>query len=165
MSVCGMDVGASASCVAIARKRGSPRRDCRAGEASWQTARVSRELRKQPQTAAGGRLLVEDAQLLRQQGPAPTAARARMPCYTAAEQRRGPTCEPPPACSRPAPPPTRTDLTTPPRPRSHQRRLNSGIDVLLNAESVRETPAMVSFGDKQRFIGVHAAGKVRTRYS
>jgi hypothetical protein len=33
--------------------------------------------------------------------------------------------------------------------------------VLLNAESVRETPAMVSFGDKQRFIGVHAAGKVR----
>ncbi|KAI8470334.1 MAG: heat shock protein Hsp70E [Monoraphidium minutum] len=35
-----------------------------------------------------------------------------------------------------------------------------GIDVLLNAESVRETPAMVSFGDKQRYIGVHAAGKV-----
>lgn len=33
--------------------------------------------------------------------------------------------------------------------------------MLLNAESVRETPAMVSFGDKQRFIGVHAAGKVR----
>jgi hypothetical protein len=36
----------------------------------------------------------------------------------------------------------------------------SGIDVLLNAESKRETPAMVSFNDKQRFLGVHAAGKV-----
>ena len=35
-----------------------------------------------------------------------------------------------------------------------------GIDVLLNAESQRETPAMVSFDDKQRHIGVLAAGKV-----
>ena len=40
-----------------------------------------------------------------------------------------------------------------------QRR--SGVDVLLNAESVRETPAVVSFSDKQRFIGVHGAAKVR----
>jgi heat shock protein 4 len=28
-----------------------------------------------------------------------------------------------------------------------------GIDVLMNKESIRETPAMVSFGDKMRFIG------------
>jgi heat shock protein 4 len=28
-----------------------------------------------------------------------------------------------------------------------------GIDVLMNKESTRETPAMVSFGDKMRFIG------------
>jgi hypothetical protein len=59
------------------------------------------------------------------------------------------------------------------RPRYHARAaLNTtnrhppppkkrGVDVLLNAESERETPAMVSFGDQQRFIGVHAAGKVR----
>lgn len=28
-----------------------------------------------------------------------------------------------------------------------------GIDVLLNDESKRETPAVVSFGEKQRFMG------------
>ncbi|KAG6551457.1 hypothetical protein Mapa_006880 [Marchantia paleacea] len=32
-----------------------------------------------------------------------------------------------------------------------------GIDVVLNDESKRETPAMVSFGEKQRFIGTAAA--------
>lgn len=32
-----------------------------------------------------------------------------------------------------------------------------GIDVLLNEESNRETPAVVSFGEKQRFIGVAGA--------
>jgi len=52
-----------------------------------------------------------------------------------------------------------TQLLTSPSPQYFHNR--SGIDVLLNAESVRETPAMVSFGDKQRYIGVHAAGKVR----
>lgn len=36
-----------------------------------------------------------------------------------------------------------------------------GIDVLLNKESKRETPAMVSFGDKMRFLGVDAYGKIR----
>lgn len=35
-----------------------------------------------------------------------------------------------------------------------------GIDVLMNKESKRETPAMVSFGDKMRFVGTDAAGKV-----
>lgn len=35
-----------------------------------------------------------------------------------------------------------------------------GVDVLLNKESLRETPAMVSFGDKMRFLGTDAAGKV-----
>jgi len=34
-----------------------------------------------------------------------------------------------------------------------------GVDVLLNKESSRETPSMVSFGDKMRFLGVDAAGK------
>lgn len=32
-----------------------------------------------------------------------------------------------------------------------------GIDVILNDESKRETPAMVCFGDKQRFLGTAAA--------
>ncbi|KAL3699404.1 hypothetical protein R1sor_017426 [Riccia sorocarpa] len=32
-----------------------------------------------------------------------------------------------------------------------------GIDVVLNDESKRETPGMVSFGEKQRFIGIAAA--------
>lgn len=32
-----------------------------------------------------------------------------------------------------------------------------GIDVVLNDESKRETPAMVSFGEKQRFVGVAGA--------
>ena len=32
-----------------------------------------------------------------------------------------------------------------------------GIDVVLNDESKRETPAMVSFGDKQRFLGIAGA--------
>ena len=35
-----------------------------------------------------------------------------------------------------------------------------GVDVLLNKESSRETPSMVSFGDKMRFLGTDAAGKV-----
>jgi heat shock 70kDa protein 4 len=35
-----------------------------------------------------------------------------------------------------------------------------GIDVLMNAESKRETPAVVSFGDKMRFIGVEGAAKL-----
>ena len=32
-----------------------------------------------------------------------------------------------------------------------------GIDVVLNEESKRETPAIVCFGDKQRFIGTAGA--------
>ncbi|KAL9998923.1 putative Heat shock protein 70 family [Helianthus debilis subsp. tardiflorus] len=32
-----------------------------------------------------------------------------------------------------------------------------GVDVLLNAESKRETPAVVSFGEKQRFLGAAGA--------
>jgi heat shock 70kDa protein 4 len=35
-----------------------------------------------------------------------------------------------------------------------------GVDVLLNKESSRETPSMVSFGDKMRFLGTDAAGKI-----
>jgi hypothetical protein len=35
-----------------------------------------------------------------------------------------------------------------------------GIDVLLNKESKRETPAMISFGDKMRYMGVDAYGKI-----
>ncbi|WIA27991.1 hypothetical protein OEZ86_010580 [Tetradesmus obliquus] len=35
-----------------------------------------------------------------------------------------------------------------------------GIDVLMNKESVRETPTMVCFGDKMRFIGTDAAAKI-----
>lgn len=35
-----------------------------------------------------------------------------------------------------------------------------GIDVLLNKESKRETPALVSFGEKMRFLGTDAAGKI-----
>lgn len=32
-----------------------------------------------------------------------------------------------------------------------------GIDVVLNDESKRETPAIVCFGDKQRFLGTAGA--------
>ncbi|XP_038898913.1 heat shock 70 kDa protein 15-like [Benincasa hispida] len=35
-----------------------------------------------------------------------------------------------------------------------------GIDVVLNDESKRETPAIVSFGDKQRFIGTAGAASI-----
>lgn len=35
-----------------------------------------------------------------------------------------------------------------------------GIDVVLNTESKRETPSMVNFGEKQRFIGCAAADKI-----
>lgn len=35
-----------------------------------------------------------------------------------------------------------------------------GVDVLMNKESKRETPSMVSFGDKMRFLGTDAYGKV-----
>lgn len=35
-----------------------------------------------------------------------------------------------------------------------------GIDVLMNKESNRETPAVVSFGDKMRFIGTDGAAKI-----
>mmetsp|Transcript_3841 Transcript_3841/g.15622 ORF Transcript_3841/g.15622 Transcript_3841/m.15622 type:complete len:764 (-) Transcript_3841:53-2344(-) len=38
-----------------------------------------------------------------------------------------------------------------------------GIDVVLNTESKRETPAMVNFGDKQRFIGCAAADKINMK--
>lgn len=38
--------------------------------------------------------------------------------------------------------------------------LQRGIDVLMNKESKRETPAVVSFGDKMRFIGTDGAGKI-----
>jgi heat shock protein 4 len=34
-----------------------------------------------------------------------------------------------------------------------------GIDVLMNKESKRETPAVVNFGDKMRFIGTDGAAK------
>ena len=33
-----------------------------------------------------------------------------------------------------------------------------GVDVLLNKESARETPAVVTFNEKTRFIGTAAAG-------
>eukprot|EP00879_Flechtneria_rotunda_P002596 GHRR01002797.1.p1 GENE.GHRR01002797.1~~GHRR01002797.1.p1 ORF type:complete len:847 (+),score=384.28 GHRR01002797.1:127-2667(+) len=35
-----------------------------------------------------------------------------------------------------------------------------GIDVLMNKESKRETPSLVSFGDKMRFLGTDAAAKI-----
>lgn len=35
-----------------------------------------------------------------------------------------------------------------------------GVDVLMNSESKRETPALVSYGEKQRFIGVNGAAKL-----
>jgi len=35
-----------------------------------------------------------------------------------------------------------------------------GIDVVLNEESKRETPSMINFGEKQRFIGCAAADKI-----
>jgi hypothetical protein len=34
------------------------------------------------------------------------------------------------------------------------------VDVIMNKESTRETPSMVSFGDKMRFLGTDAYGKV-----
>ena len=34
-----------------------------------------------------------------------------------------------------------------------------GVDVLMNKESKRETPALVSFGDKMRFLGTDALAK------
>ena len=37
-----------------------------------------------------------------------------------------------------------------------------GIDVVLNDESKRETPAIVCFGDKQRFIGTAGAATIST---
>lgn len=38
-----------------------------------------------------------------------------------------------------------------------------GIDVVLNDESKRETPSMVNFGEKQRFIGSAAADKINMK--
>lgn len=35
-----------------------------------------------------------------------------------------------------------------------------GVDVIMNAESKRETPAVVSYGDKMRFVGVEGAAKL-----
>lgn len=35
-----------------------------------------------------------------------------------------------------------------------------GVDVIMNAESKRETPAVVSYGDKMRFVGVQGAAKL-----
>lgn len=35
-----------------------------------------------------------------------------------------------------------------------------GVDVIMNSESKRETPAMVSYGDKMRFIGVEGAARM-----
>merc|ERR1719393_780709 len=35
-----------------------------------------------------------------------------------------------------------------------------GIDVVLNDESKRETPCMVNFGEKQRFVGCAAGDKI-----
>lgn len=35
-----------------------------------------------------------------------------------------------------------------------------GIDVLLNKESKRETPAVLSFGTKNRLMGVDAVGSI-----
>ena len=35
-----------------------------------------------------------------------------------------------------------------------------GIDVLMNKESNRETPAVASFGDKMRFLGTDGYGKI-----
>jgi heat shock protein 4 len=37
---------------------------------------------------------------------------------------------------------------------------NRGIDVIMNKESKRETPACVSFTEKQRFLGTDADGKL-----
>ena len=35
-----------------------------------------------------------------------------------------------------------------------------GIDVLMNKESKRETPSVISFGDKMRFLGTDGAAKI-----
>merc|ERR1712057_14393 len=35
-----------------------------------------------------------------------------------------------------------------------------GIDVVMNEESKRETPSLINFGDKQRFVGCAAGDKV-----
>ena len=35
-----------------------------------------------------------------------------------------------------------------------------GIDVLMNKESKRETPAVVNFGEKMRFLGTDGAAKM-----
>ena len=35
-----------------------------------------------------------------------------------------------------------------------------GVDVIMNAESKRETPAVVSYGDKMRFVGVEGAARL-----
>lgn len=35
-----------------------------------------------------------------------------------------------------------------------------GVDVIMNAESKRETPAIVSFGDKMRAVGVEGAARL-----
>jgi heat shock 70kDa protein 4 len=37
-----------------------------------------------------------------------------------------------------------------------------GVDVIMNAESKRETPALVSYGDKMRFVGVQGAARLTT---
>jgi heat shock protein 4 len=38
-----------------------------------------------------------------------------------------------------------------------------GIDVLMNETSSRQTPAVVGFGDKQRYVGEAAAVQVSDR--
>ena len=35
-----------------------------------------------------------------------------------------------------------------------------GVDVIMNAESKRETPSIVSYGDKMRFVGVQGAARL-----
>lgn len=35
-----------------------------------------------------------------------------------------------------------------------------GVDVIMNSESKRETPAIVSYGDKMRFVGVDGAARM-----
>lgn len=37
-------------------------------------------------------------------------------------------------------------------------RSNAGVDIILNKESTRETPSVVTFNQKQRQIGTDAGG-------
>lgn len=70
-------------------------------------------------------------------------------------QERFTTCTTIISCVTPLPTPHTTT------PQKQQHTTQRGIDVLMNKESKRETPAVVSFGDKMRFIGTDGAAKIR----